>query len=356
MRRFAVLFFCARAKDPVIMRQQGGMEMRRLMLLVIVCIVIACLSLYIIDYRQHRDVTLGQQEDSADDEQAASYNAANLMEPKTAHAQVPDITAPAPQPIPAPKSSAPQLQSAAPTTPIPSASPESLEKWALVWADEFDKPSLNMEYWTKVERRDNFNEELQYYTPASVYVKDGMLYLEARDEKRDGKRYISGSVETANKLDFHFGRFEARMSLPVGKGLFPAFWLLAYEDSYEIDVLEMIGSEPNLVYGVNHYLKRGNLVKNVGMTTVDDPEAFHVYAVEWDKETLKWYVDDELYYTTKRGVPDGKMYMILTLAVGGVWPGDPNRKTEFPSCLAVDYVRYYMPSETAGTGESNDSD
>ncbi len=323
--------------------------MRRLLLLVTVCIVIACLSLYIIDFSPHRDVTLGQQQDLADDEQAATYNAASLMEPKTAHAQVPETTAAAPQPTSAAQSTAPQA------TLVPSASPEPAKKWTLVWADEFDKPSLNMEFWTKVERRDNFNEELQYYTPANAYVKDGMLYLEARDEERDGKRYTSGSVETTDKLDFHFGRFEARMSLPVGKGMFPAFWLLAYEDSFEIDVLEMIGSEPHLVYGVNHYMKKGQLYKNVGMTTVDDSEAFHVYAVEWYEKSLKWYVDDELYYTTKCGVPDEKMYLILTLAVGGVWPGDPNRKTVFPSCLAVDYVRYYMPSGTAEIGEPDDS-
>lgn len=320
--------------------------MRKLMVLVTVCVVIACLSLYIIDFRLPQDRTVGQQEDPADDELAVMYNAPLLAEPMTALAQSPEDTeAPAHTALPA------QQNVTAEATPAPSETPE---KWTLVWSDEFDKPALNIEYWTKVERRDNFNQELQYYAPANVYVKDGMLYLEARDEIKDGKRYTSGMVETANKLDFHFGRFEARMSLPVGKSLFPAFWLLAYEDSYEIDVMGMIGSEPHLVYGVNHFMKRGRLCKNVGQTTVEDPETFHVYAVEWDKESLKWYVDDELFYTTKRGVPDKKMYLIFNLAVGGVWPGYPNKRTVFPSRLAVDYVRYYMPSQAAETGESDD--
>ncbi len=324
--------------------------MRKLMVIVTVCIVIACLSLYVIDFRLPQDMALGQQEDSADDEQVGLYSAPVLVKPKTALAHAPEKTS-------EPSETAPSIQQTtlAENVPVSSASPESPGKWTLVWSDEFDKPTLNIEYWTEVERKNNYNGELQYYTPANSYVKDGILYLEARDEEKDGKRYTSGMVETANKLDFQFGRFEARMSLPVGKGMFPAFWLLAYEDSYEIDVLEMIGSEPHLVYGVNHFLKYDRLYKNVGQTTVEDPEAFHVYAVEWDKDSLKWYVDDELYYTTRRGVPKQEMYLILTLAVGGVWPGHPDKKTVFPSCLAVDYVRYYVPSEAAQTGETDDS-
>ena len=320
--------------------------MRKLLVIVTICVVIACLSLYIMDFRLPQDITLGQQEDSAEDERAGLYSAPDLAQPKTVLANVPEKTSEPSQPAPFLQQTEPAEDASASST-----TPETPEMWTLVWSDEFDRPTLNIEYWTEVDRKNNYNGELQYYTPANSYVKDGILYLEARDEEKDGKRYTSGMVETANKLDFKYGRFEARMSLPVGKGLFPAFWLLAYKDNYEIDVLEMIGSEPHLVYGVNHFLKYDRLYKNVGQTTVDDPEAFHVYAMEWDKDSLKWYVDDELYYTAKRGVPKTEMYLILTLAVGGVWPGEPDKNTAFPNCLAVDYVRYYMPSEEAITGE-----
>jgi beta-glucanase (GH16 family) len=313
--------------------------MRRVVLVITVLLIIACLSLYIMDYRLSADKWIGQQEDAPGGVQPGLY-----PEPLAPVTRTP-LTEPSKQTI-----AAMEPQTAEPDTHTASEAYETMggyknpDGWVLVWEDEFDKPALNMECWTKVDRRNNFNGELQYYAPSNVYVKDGMLYLEARDEKKDGKRYTSGMVQTADKLDFHFGRFEARVSLPVGKGLFPAYWLIAYEDGCEIDILEMIGSEPNLIYGVNHYMRGKTLCKNVGQTIVEDPEAFHVYAAEWDRESILWFVDGTLFHSTKRGVPDEKMFLILTLAVGGVWPGAPNKHTVFPSRMAVDYVRYYRPA------------
>ncbi|MDD5018635.1 MAG: glycoside hydrolase family 16 protein [Eubacteriales bacterium] len=214
-------------------------------------------------------------------------------------------------------------------------------EWELVWADEFDKPSVDIEYWTEVERRDNYNNELQYYTPANSYIEDGCLYLTARDEKKGGMDYTSGMVETNGKLTFLYGRIEASVMLPTGDGLFPAFWMLTPSGDFEVDVMEMIGNEPNLFYGVNHY-RRGSVVrKTFGRTTNETPEAFHVYALEWNEDELKWYIDGTLFYQTQEGVPNEEMYVIFTLAVGGVWPGRPKSDTVFPSSMAVDYVRLY---------------
>ncbi len=215
-----------------------------------------------------------------------------------------------------------------------------LEGWELVWFDEFDKPNIDMEYWTRIDRKDNFNHELQYYQPANSYIEDGCLYLTAKKEEKSGKKYTSAMVETRDKLSVCYGRIEARMKLPAGRGLFPAFWMLENEGVYEADIMEMIGNEPYIIYGVNHY-HTSVPRKTYGSIECDSTDEFHVYAFEWEKDELRWYLDDELYYKTSKGVPTYAMYMIFTLAVGGDWPGKPDARTVFPCSMVVDYVRVY---------------
>ena len=217
--------------------------------------------------------------------------------------------------------------------------------WELVWADEFDGPYLNLEYWTKVDRKDNFNNELQYYTPQNSYLENGCLYLTALAEAKSGKEYTSGMVQTMDKLSLCYGKIEVRMKLPVGQGLFPAFWLLSYTENYEIDIMEMIGSEPNLIYGVIHYLENNKRYMDLETTKIDSPDKFHVYTLEWEKDELRWYVDGELFFRVGEDVPSENMYIIFTLAVGGNWPGSPDSNTVFPSSLVVDYVRIYQKME-----------
>ncbi len=213
--------------------------------------------------------------------------------------------------------------------------------WKLVWSDEFDAEGLNMEYWSEVTRKNNYNNELQYYTADNSYIENGHLVLKADKEERDGKKYTSAMVQTKDKLTVAHGRIEACVRLPVGKGIFPAFWMLPYSGKTEIDILEMIGSEPNIIYGVNHYNLDTIPAKTYGQIVIDSPMKFHVYAVEWDKQCLKWYVDDKCYHTTTIGIPDEEMYLIFSLAVGGVWPGEPDINTVFPAVMEVDYVRVY---------------
>lgn len=220
--------------------------------------------------------------------------------------------------------------------------------WSLVWADEFDSPLLSMEYWTEVDRNNNFNRELQYYTPANSYIDNGCLVLTASKEAKEDKQYTSGMVQTCDKLEMHYGRIEARISLPVAQGIFPAFWLTNDSDRYELDILEMVGCEPGNIYGVCHYWKKERRVKTYGMLHIENPEEFHVYALEWDEDEVRWYVDDEMFFSTRAGVPDEDMYILLTLAVGGDWPGSPDSTTRFPVSMKLDYIRLYHREASGG--------
>ena len=224
--------------------------------------------------------------------------------------------------------------------------------WILEWSDEFDAPYLSMEYWTEIDRRDNYNEELQYYTPLNSCIEDGCLVLTARREELDGKNYTSGMVETSGKLEMLYGRIEARVSVPVSQGFFPAFWMTNDSGTHELDILEMVGCEPGNIYGVCHYIQNGRRLKKFDMLHIDDPEAFHVYALEWDKDEVRWYVDEEEFFSTKKGVPDEALYVLFTLAVGGEWPGSPDSTTIFPASMRVDYVRLYSRDTQGGTNDT----
>jgi beta-glucanase (GH16 family) len=212
--------------------------------------------------------------------------------------------------------------------------------WTLVWADEFDKPNINLEYWSRVDRKDNFNNELQYYIPANAFIRNGCLVLTAKKEDRENMKYTSGMVQTQNKLLFRYGLIEARIKLPTEPGLLSALWLLGEQDTEEIDVMEMAGCEPGVIYGVSHYNNCSK--KTYGSILNDSPEEFHVYACEWGEEDIKWYLDGKLFYETTTGVPSDNMFIVLTLAVGGDWPGPPDNTTVFPASMEVDYIRLYM--------------
>ncbi len=214
--------------------------------------------------------------------------------------------------------------------------------WRMIWSDDFDGPYLDLERWTEVDRRDNYNNELQYFTPANSYIKNGCLYLTAKKEDKDGKAYTSAMVQTMCKFAFCYGRIEARMKLPTEEGVFPAFWLLTNEGGNEIDIMEMIGNEPTLFYGVVHYMVNGTWQKDMDLIKNQSPEQFHIYALEWEPDELRWYVDGELFFRTDRGVPSEDMYVIFTLAVGGDWPGTPPDNAQFPCNMVIDYVRCYQ--------------
>ena len=232
--------------------------------------------------------------------------------------------------------------------------------WELIWNDEFDGTSLNTQNWTALDRKDSFNNEKQYYHPNQVTVAGGNLQLTAIDVPRQGKDYQSGLI-TSNDL-FGPGRFEARVDLPTSQGMWPAFWLNAnhipWPQGGEIDILENRGSQPNLVSSAYHWQTDpgpccgqhqyvfDEYTATEGGQPVDFHAGFHTYAAEWDETSISYYVDDNLYFTVtetpNRPIFETPKNIIVNLAVGGNFGGDPDGSTVWPQTMMVDYVRVWQ--------------
>ena len=240
----------------------------------------------------------------------------------------------------------------------------------LVWSDEFDGERLNPEVWF-FETGDGSqygipgwgNAELEWYLPDSAQLGNGMLTITVREESVEGKAYTSARINTRDRFAFKYGRIEARIRLPAGQGIWPAFWLMPQDDVYgtwaasgEIDIVEAInlgGTGGNTVHGTIHY--GGAWPNNTSSgesyaVATNVTTEFHTFAVEWDETEMRWYVDDVLYAmqnawsTSSAPFPapfDQPFYIIFNVAVGGNWPGAPNPGTAFPVTMDVDYVRVY---------------
>lgn len=247
--------------------------------------------------------------------------------------------------------------------------------WQLFWHDEFEGTTLNTTNWTALDRQDSFNNEKQYYWHDQVKVSGGNLQLTAINQARGNKQYQSGLV-TSNAI-FGQGRFEARVDLPTTQGMWPAFWLNANQVQWplggEIDILENRGSEPTIVSSAFHWQKNPgpccgshqyvsrNYTATSGGNPVNFTTGFHTYTVEWDKNPstnaneIRFYVDGNQYFavTQNSAMSDANFTtaknIILNLAVGGDFGGDPNGTTIFPQTMLVDYVRiWHRPSGVSG--------
>jgi beta-glucanase (GH16 family) len=217
-------------------------------------------------------------------------------------------------------------------------------RWNLAWYDDFSAGKLDTTKWVALDRKDNFNSELQYYLPRNVEQSNGQLRLVAKRENVQGKSYTSGLVDTYGKMAFLYGRVEVRAKYEKGKGLFPAVWLLPTDKRNhlpEVDIMEAIGSDPETVYMVHHWDTTGKSRADYATSKVSNYSEFHEYAFEWHPDELRWYIDGKLKYRTRRGVYQKPMYLVMNLAVGGNWEGPPNNSTKFPSALTIDYVRVY---------------
>lgn len=240
----------------------------------------------------------------------------------------------------------------------------------LVWSDEFDGEKLDPQTWF-FESGDGSqygipgwgNNELEWYLPDSAALRAGLLVITARNAPQNGKNYTSARLTTRDRFAFRYGRIEARLRLPGGQGIWPAFWLLPQDEAYggwaasgEIDVVEAVnlgGTGGNMVHGTIHY--GGPWPDNVAsgnsyLVSTDARTEFHTYALEWGATELRWYVDDVLYAvqnswnSTAAAYPapfDQPFYVLLNVAVGGNWPGSPDASTVFPVSMEVDYVRVY---------------
>lgn len=236
----------------------------------------------------------------------------------------------------------------------------------LIWADEFDGTALDLTKWSyqtgdgcDINLCQWGNNELQWYSQDNVQVTNGTLKIIAKQQTVQNRSYTSGRIRTINKGDIKFGRIEARMKMPIGRGIWPALWLLPTENVYgvwpqsgEIDMMEYLGHEPASVQGTIHYgnVWPNNLYsgKTFTMSEGDFTEKFHDFALEWTENDIKWFVDGYLYSTkTKSDLGsfrwpfDQKFHFLINMAVGGTLPGNPNSSTVFPQTFEVDYVRVY---------------
>jgi beta-glucanase (GH16 family) len=233
----------------------------------------------------------------------------------------------------------------------------------LVMQDEFDTDGApNTTMWSyNIGTGNNGwgNNELEYYTdrPENIVVENGMLKITAIKEAFMGSTYTSARIVTKGKYEKQYGRVEARIKLPWGKGLWPAFWMLgadsdtvAWPQCGEIDIMEYIGSNPTTVFGTLHgpgYSGGEAITKKYSLPNNRFDNDFHVFGIEWGKDYVNFYVDDVLYnQITPKDVKGEWVYnkpfnIILNMAVGGVYPGSPNNETVFPQTMLVDYVRVY---------------
>jgi beta-glucanase (GH16 family) len=237
--------------------------------------------------------------------------------------------------------------------------------WVLDWADEFDGDALDARKWVPELGGHGFgNNEMQFYTARreNVRVEGGNLVIEARKEAYQGKQYTSARLKTEGLVERQYGRFEARIRVPRGQGIWPAFWMLGadigkvgWPRSGEIDIMENIGKEPGVVHGTIHgpgYQGEKAFgapsALPAGQRFADD---FHVFAVEWEPREIRWYRNGLHYHTARPDSVKGDwafehpFFMLLNLAVGGYWPGYPDASTTFPQQMLVDYVRIYRKGE-----------
>lgn len=238
--------------------------------------------------------------------------------------------------------------------------------WTLVWADEFEQadgsPPDPAKWGHDTGGSGWGNNELQYYTSRTenARIEDGHLVIEARSEEFGGRNYTSARLLTKGKRTWTYGRFEARLRVPRGQGMWPALWMLGadfdsvgWPDCGEIDIMEHIGGQPGTVHGTLHGPGYSGTAGLSGSHTLpageDVADDFHLFAMEWEENRIRWFIDGQPYFTlTPQDLPAGATwvfdrphFLLLNVAVGGNWPGNPNASTSFPQRMTVDYVRVY---------------
>jgi len=239
-------------------------------------------------------------------------------------------------------------------------------EYVLVWADEFDGPvdtPIDPEKWVHDVGGGGWgNNQLEYDTdrPENASLDgEGSLRIIAREEEFGGRDYTSARIKTQGLFEQTYGRFEARIKLPRGQGIWPAFWMLGsnfpevgWPECGEIDIMEYRGQEPYRILGSAH--GPGYFGARPYSTTYDLPvgnfdEGFHVFSIEWTENRITWFVDDVPYQRMRpedlpvngRWVFDQPFFLILNVAVGGNFVGSPDASTQFPQTMLVDYVRVY---------------
>ena len=248
---------------------------------------------------------------------------------------------------------------------VTSTDAQSLDGWVLQWSDEFDGTTLDGSKW-RLELSEG-DHGMSAYTdrPENLFVADGYLALQAREETYGGKPYTSTQVSTRNKAYWKYGRFDIRAKLPYGQGMWPAIWMMPNNPAYggwprsgEIDIMENLGHEPWLLYSTLHHSADNQMLH--GTWTAPEGQSlsdtFHVYTMIWDTGSFSFYVDSiHNYYNCTSWSPtnvsypkpfDQSYFMMFDLAIGGSWGGAPDASTIFPQKMLVDWIRVYKRDTT----------
>lgn len=238
-------------------------------------------------------------------------------------------------------------------------------EYTLVWAEEFNGTTLNTNDWNYETGTNNGwgNNELQNYTSGAnnAYIENGSMVIEAKQESSGGADYSSARLTTQGKKKFTYGKIEFRAKVPSTKGIWPALWMLgenvnsvSWPTCGEIDVMEAVNKEvPDKVYGTAHWgpstanhQQSGN---NYTLASGDYSDDFHIYSIEWDADKIQWFMDGNKYHEVSKSeitagtYPfDKEFFIIMNIAVGGQWPGNPDTGTTFPQKMYVDYIRVYQ--------------
>jgi len=257
------------------------------------------------------------------------------------------------------------------------------QAWQLVWSEKFETDTLDTTKWEyQLGTGSQYglpgwgNMERQYYTDReeNIYIENGKLHIRALKESYRLRNYTSARIRTKGMADFQYGKFEIRAKLPEGQGLWPAIWMLPTKNEYgvwprsgEIDIMELVGHEPDVVHGTVHYgtssedhhFRGGTYTLDEGRFSDD----FHVFTIEWVPGRITWYVDGNFFYfVNERNLApynwpfDQKFHLLLNVAVGGIWPGNPDETTEFPQEMIVDWIRVYQDAELTSVEPENNND
>jgi beta-glucanase (GH16 family) len=234
--------------------------------------------------------------------------------------------------------------------------PNSYPNLNLIWADEFSGSTLASHWTHEIGGGGWGNNELQYYRAENTTLQEGHLVIEARQENYGGRNYTSSRMITKDNFDFKYGRVDIRAALPKGQGMWPALWMLGanfatagWPSCGEIDIMELIGHQPNRVHGTVHWQENGHASYggSKALSSGDFSTEFHVFSIIWDTQSIKWLVDDVQYHQiditpAALNAFHKNFFFIFNIAVGGNWPGSPDATTVFPQRMIVDYVRVFQ--------------
>ena len=232
----------------------------------------------------------------------------------------------------------------------------------LVWSDEFNGKDINSSNWSYDTGGSGWgNNELENYTTSSknAFVTSGYLVIEARKETLSTNNYTSARLLSKDKQTFTYGRIDFRAKLPKGQGIWPALWMLgnniattAWPASGEIDIMELLGHEPQKTYSTIHWGVAGGQSTHIGgyylLNSQTFNDNFHVFSLKWEIDKLSFLIDDTVFFTATKSQVNGDypfdkpFFFIMNVAVGGNWPGNPDSSTVFPQRMIVDYVRVFQ--------------